>query len=177
MSGGFRVERTAQAGELAGHLFVDPAFQAYQSRAQDKALTTFAAVGPDGAAAASLTLAGRDGVWASPVTGAFGGLAAPARAPADAVFEIVDAATQWLAGQDGARGLVRLAPDGFADPTAAALENALVRGGWRLADADINFHLPVTAPDVFLKGLSETKQKEVRRLHRSCNKNRKRSAS
>jgi hypothetical protein len=167
MSGGFRVEQMAEAGDLAGHLFVDPAFLAYQSRAQDKQLTTFAAVGADGATAASLTLAGREGVWTSPVTGAFGGLAASARAPADCVFEIVDAATRWLADTGAKTGVVRLAPDVFADPTAAALENALVRRGWRLAEADINFHLPVTAPDLFLRGLSETKQKEVRRLQRS----------
>jgi len=166
--GAYRVVRSEDVGALGGPLFLDPAFVAFQAGAQGKRTVSFSALGSDGAMLASLTLASSGEVWSSPITGAFGGVAvAGDRAPDAAVFEIAEVATGWLASEGAARAVVRLAPDAFDDPAAAALENALFRNGWRLDQADINYHLPVTAPEVFLRRLSETKQKEIRRLRRS----------
>lgn len=167
MSGEFTVVRTEAAGAGSGHLFVDPAFIAYQSGAQGKPLTSFSALNSGGEAVACLTLAHSEDAWNSPVTGAFGGASAAPRASASAIFAVADAATEWLRDQGAAHSIIRLPPDAFADPTAAALENALFRNGWRLAQSDLNYHLPIVAPEAFLKSLGETKQKEVRRLQRS----------
>jgi hypothetical protein len=164
---GFQVTQGAKAAALAGPLFVDPAFVAYQAQAQGKRLMTFTATDAEGRIAASLTLAaGADGVWSSPVTGAFGGLAAEPRAPAAAAFALAEAASGWLR-DESATAQLRMAPDSFAAPLAAALENGLFRAGWRLAQTDLNFHLPVESAAAFRAGLGETKQKEIRRLQRS----------
>ncbi|MBS0361100.1 MAG: hypothetical protein JSR98_06945 [Proteobacteria bacterium] len=160
------VVRSQAPPELGGHLFIDPAFMAYQAGAQGKALETFTAVDSRGAALASLTLAGKDGVWASPITGAFGGVAVQPGAGTEAVVAAVEAASDWLKAQ-GHRATFRLAPDGFQDPASGAVENALFRGGWRLAQADLNYHLVAAGAEAFQAGLGETKQKELRRLKRS----------
>jgi hypothetical protein len=168
VSGSYQVVQSETAGVLAGHLFVDPPFVAYQAGAQHKRTVSFAALGPDGTTLACLTLAGGQDAWTSPITGAFGGAAvAGDRTPGAAIFEVAEAATRWLRAEGAARAVVRLAPDAFGDPAAASLENALFRNGWRLEQADINYHLPITSPEAFLKQLGETKQKEIRRLHRS----------
>ena len=164
---GLEVIRSDGPGSLAGPLFVDPAFLTYQSGAQDKRLVSFSALDADGHALASLTLcASAEGLWTSPVTGAFGVLAAVDRAPAAVAFALAAAASDWLRAQ-GAPAQLRLPPDCFADPLAAALENGLFRAGWRLAQSDLNHHLPVAGAAAFQAGLGETKQKEIRRLTRS----------
>jgi len=152
------------AGLEVETLFVTRAFNAFQAQAQGKRIVTFRT--PDGAA--GLSFGGRDGLWASPVTGAFGGLAAPGAVAAGQVAAVVAAATAWLReAAQGARAAVRLPPDVFPDPNAGALENALFQAGWRLGDADLNHHLPVTAPETFVQALGETRRKELRRLGRS----------
>jgi hypothetical protein len=160
------VVRSQAPPDLGGHLYVDPAFLAYQADAQGKALETFTALDSHGAAVASLTLAGKAGAWASPITGAFGGVAAAPGAGTLAIAAVVEAASGWLRDQ-GLRAEVRLAPDGFADAAAGAVENALFRSGWRLAQVDLNYHLAAAGPDAFFTSLGETKQKELRRLKRS----------
>lgn len=158
------VQPAEDDGLEVGTLFVSRAFNAFQARVQGKRIVTFRS--PDGAA--GLSLAGAEGVWTSPVTGAFGGVAAAGPAPAGAVSEIVERATDWLRGEARAtRATVRLPPDVFPDPNAGALENALFQAGWRLAQVDLNQHLAVTAPEAFAAALGETKQKELRRLRRS----------
>lgn len=168
MSSAFQVVRSDAPSVLPAHLCLDAAFVAFQQDAQQKRVVTFCALGANGVPVASLTLAGReDGPWTSPITGVFGGVAAVRRAPAAAVFEIAGEATRWLREEAKRSGIVRLPPDAFADPGSAALENALFRSGWRLDQTDLNYHLPITTPEAFLKGLGETKQKEIRRLQRS----------
>ncbi|THD60497.1 hypothetical protein [Phenylobacterium sp.] len=151
---------------LGGHLFVDPEFLSYQAGAQGKALEVFTALGGRGEPMASLTFAGKDGMWTSPITGAFGGVAAAPGCGTQAAAAAVEAASAWLHAQ-GLRAVLRLAPDGFADRGSAAVENALFRGGWRLAQVDLNYHLDVPVGRDVLAGLGETKQKEIRRLKRS----------
>jgi CelD/BcsL family acetyltransferase involved in cellulose biosynthesis len=167
MSAAYEVIRSETVPDLPGSLFLEPGFVAYQRQAQGKQITTFTATSPDGRSDVSLTLAGRDGVWSSPITGAFGGVVAIGRPPAASVFAVVHSATQWLRSVPAATGVVRLAPDAFADPTAAMLENALFRNGWRLDQTDLNYHLPITSSETFVADLGETKQKEIRRLKRS----------
>ena len=145
-------------------LFLSRAFNAFQARAQHKRIVTFRTA--DGAGA--LSLAGADGVWTNPVTGAFGGLAARGPVPAVVVLELIQAATAWLRKDaDAARAAVRLPPGAFADPNAGALENALFQTGWRLDQVDLNHHLPVSAPETFVRALDETRRKALRRLRRS----------
>lgn len=156
------IQRTADGGLEVDHLFLSGAFNRFQAKAQGKDLVSFHTASND----LALTLAGSDGVWRSPVTGAFGGVAATASAPAREVFTLVDAASEWLR-REGAQGVIRLPPDGLGGPGAAAMENALHRNGWRLAQVDLNYHLPVMAPADFFASLGETKQKEIRRLRRS----------
>jgi hypothetical protein len=159
------VTQTADPGQAAEALFVDAAFNAFQAEAQGKALVTFRVDGARGPT--SLTLAGRDGIWSNPVTGAFGGVAAQGADPAG-VAAVTAAATDWLRGQPQARqASLRLPPDCFPDPNAAALENALFRAGWRLDQADVDQWLPVVPGEAFARTLGETKQKELRRLARS----------
>lgn len=158
-----QVRQSSDAGLPAETLFVDPAFVAFQAQAQGKRLATFQA-GDD---LASLSFAGRDGVWANPVTGAFGGLGGAPTSPG-MVEALVDAATAWLRDQSGGRqASLRLPPDCFADPNAAALENALFRSGWRLDQVDLNHYLAIAGVEAFTRALGETKQKELRRLKRS----------
>jgi len=151
-----------EAGLPAETLFVDPAFVLFQVQAQAKVLVSV--VTEDGEA--SLTFAGRDGVWTNPVTGAFGGLGGAPANPA-AVDFLVRTATNLLRRTPGAHASVRLPPDCFADPHAAALENALFRHGWRLDQVDLDYYLAVTDAEAFRAALGETKQKELRRLKRS----------
>jgi hypothetical protein len=161
------VRNQASPPAHGGHFFVDPAFLSYQAEAQGKQLASFSALDADGRALATLTFAaGADGFWTSPVTGAFGGLAVAARSPAAVAFALAEAASAWLKAQ-GVCAQLRLPPDCFADPLAAALENGLFRSGWRLAQSDLNYHLPVSGAAAFQAGLGETKQKEIRRLRRS----------
>ena len=152
--------RMTDGGLEVDHLFLSAAFNRFQAKAQGKALVSFHAGN------AALTLAGDAGGWRSPVTGAFGGVAAAGAVSARDIFALADAASAWLR-ETGAKGVIRLAPDGVWDPNAPALENALHRGGWRLSQVDLNHHLPVVTRDAFFSGLGETKQKEVRRLRRS----------
>lgn len=162
----FIIRRSPGPGLTGGPLFVDRDFLAFQARAQGAELVTFIAQTQSGADVASLTFGGRQTLWTSPITGAFGGASGP-EAPAEAIFALVEAATAWLRDErKGERATVRLPPDCLADPTAPALENALFRSSWTLAQVDLNYHLPVTTPEAFLAALGETKQKEVRRLKR-----------
>lgn len=161
MSGAEAVRLSQEAGRAADALFLDPAFVRFQAETQGKRLLT---ASHD---AASLTFGGRDGRWASPVTGAFGGVAADRPLAAAAVFPLAEALTAELRRTAGAQATVRLSPDAYPDPNRAALENALFRNGWNLAAADLNYHLPVTAPEAYERGLGETKRKEIRRLQRA----------
>jgi hypothetical protein len=156
---------TEDAGLEVDSLFVSAAFNRFQARVQGKALITFAAT-PPGRPPAALTLAGSDALWTSPITGAFGGVASDGAVPAAAVFDLAQAATAWLR-EHRAPARLRLAPDSFPDPAAPALENALFRLGWTLDTVDLNYHLPVTAPQAFRAGLGEAKQRQIRKLERS----------
>ncbi len=162
-----RVVRGGDPVALEGPLFVDPRFVAYQAAAQGKPLVSFSAVDTDGRLLAGLSLAaGPDGVWTSPITGAFGGVSAAEPTSAAVIFAVAEAASDWLtANRAGAR--LRLPPDCFASPSNAALENVLFRLGWRLDQSDLNYHFPIGETATFAAGLGETKQKEIRRLHRS----------
>jgi hypothetical protein len=163
-----KIRRCDPALAPAAHLFVHPGFNAFQAHAQNKRLVTFGAFRDEaGRPVAALTLAEGSGVWTSPVTGAFGGLATDGRVGADLVGALAVAATAWLRAEAGGAARIRLPPGCFPDDTAAALENALFREGWSLAEVDLNYHLPVVAPEAYVRGLRETRQKEIRRLRRS----------
>ncbi|MDB5443572.1 MAG: hypothetical protein JWP86_3302 [Phenylobacterium sp.] len=160
------VEIIEGPGPASETFFLDRSFIAFQAKAQGKRLVTFSAGG--GPRGVALTLGGADGQWSSPVTGAFGGLAAECHPPAAVVFSVVEAATTWLRGEPSAiSASIRLPPDGLDQPGAAVLENALHRAGWRLGQADINHHLVVGSPASFRAGLGETKRKGLRRLEHS----------
>ena len=157
----------SDAGLDVDSLFVSADFHRFQARAQNKTLVTFSTALPGGRAAA-LTLAGSEGVWTSPITGAFGGVASAGPVPAAVVFALAQAATAWLRDQSGTvEARLRLPPDSFLDPAAAALENALFRLGWTLEAADLNYHLPVAGPAAFAAALGETKRQALRRLETS----------
>jgi|GEM_PF-1771931 len=161
------ISRSSDPGLEVDHLFVGRAFNAFQARVQAKTLATFTAA-HQGGGRACITLAGANGVWTSPVTGAFGGAALSEPRLAAAVPALVETLTTWLRSEAQARAATfRLPPDCFPDATAAALENALFRAGWRLDQVDLDQYLPVTSSDAFVAGLGETKQKERRRLLRS----------
>lgn len=161
------IHRCSDPGLEVDHLFVSRAFNAFQARAQAKSLVTFA-IGSGTAAEACITLAGRDGVWSNPITGAFGGAAVSQPRLEPAVPELVGHLTDWLRGEAEAHAATfRLPPDCYPDPNAAALENALFRSGWRLDQVDLDQYLPVIAPEAYVAGLGETRQKELRRLVRS----------
>jgi hypothetical protein len=163
------VRRSCDPGLDVDQFFLTRAFNAYQARVQDKALVTFAAWAKDAVAPdACLTIAGSGGHWTNPVTGAFGGLALASGANPASVSRLAGALTDWLGAETGTRrATLRLAPDCFADASTAILENALFRCGWRLLQIDLDQYLPVVAGDVFASNLTETKQKELRRLKRS----------
>lgn len=165
---GPRVEvcRSSDAGLEIDHLFVSRAFNSFQARVQSKTLATFTAA--EGGAQASVTLAGANGIWTNPITGAFGGAALSDPRAIAAVPAVVEALTAWLRSESGGRAAAfRLPPDCFPDVSAATLENALFRTGWRLDGVEVDHYLPVIAPEAFVAALGETKQKEVRRLRRS----------
>lgn len=165
MAGADPVRIEGDAGLHSGILFLSARFNAYQARVQGKPLVSFVADAPRGRVGLTFGDAG-GGRWCAPVTGAFGGLACEDEPSPEIASAIVEAATTWLR-ETGASGVVRLPPDGLQIRGAALLENALFRAGWRLSQSDLNFHLPVTDPESFVRALGETKQKEVRRLKRS----------
>jgi hypothetical protein len=147
-------------------LFLARPFLRHQVVAQDKRLASFGWA--DGGTRASLTLAGRDGVWASPITGAFGGLAVCGRAGPAAVQAIVDQVGEWARAEPDVEVVrIRLAPAVFPDPLQPLLQNALFTYGWTLEQLDLNQHLAVRPAEGFAAGLNETRRKELRRLQRS----------
>ncbi len=168
MSNSYRVQRVETGGCDVDHLFLSRQFNEFQAHAQRKVLASFGAVHEaTGKLAACLTLAGSEGNWSSPVTGAFGGIAMLEGVPTHVVETIAANATTWLKA-DGARSCrVRLPPQSFQDSATAILQNVLFRAGWRLENVDLNFHLLTSSPDQFFASLNETKQKEIRRLKRA----------
>lgn len=161
------IRRCSDPGLEIDHLFVSGAFNAFQARAQSKKLVTFAA-GDGTATEACITLAGKEGVWSNPITGAFGGAAVSGPRFEAAVPELVRDLSDWLRGEADARAATfRLPPDCYPDPTAAVVENALFQNGWRLDHVDLDQYLPVMPPGAYVASLGETRQKELRRLLRS----------
>jgi hypothetical protein len=159
------VIRTSSPGLDVETLFLSVSFIRFQAEAQHKTLATFKTAD---AGSASLTLAGDERGWACPITGAFGGLSAEAPVGAGLVFQLVEAASVWLAAEaEATHCVMKLAPECFPDPNRPALENALFRNGWTLDQVDLNYHLPVIDPGAFSQGLGETKRQELRRLKAS----------
>jgi hypothetical protein len=163
MAGTGDVRISSTIGLPSDTLFVGPEFNAFQAAAQGKTLISFST--PRAQPRISLTLAGKDGAWSSPVTGAFGGIAGkPVGGDVEAV---VRAMTAWARAEaPGSRFSLRLPPDCFPDPSAAHLENALFREGWRLKQADLDNYLSVGGSG-FAHGLAASKRNRLNRLKRS----------
>ena len=106
------------ASEAAGPLFVDSSFNCFQSRVQGKRLLEFSISNAAASSVTRLTFGGRDGVWTSPITGAFGGLTWVGEKPAiSTVDELLQGATRRLVLAGAQRLTVRLPPDGYLDPS------------------------------------------------------------
>src|SRR6202008_4153962 len=90
------IRRSSDPGLEIDHLFVSRAFNTFQAGACSKTLMTFATA-PD--AAACITLAGADGIWSNPITGAFGGAAVVDPSCEAAIPGLVASLTGWLRGE------------------------------------------------------------------------------
>lgn len=154
--------------ELNDYWYVSPAFNKWQSQVQGKRLQSFGVFRKDNKKLyARLTLAGQGKVWASPVTGTFGGVVLHKAVPVGALDMLMEHAVQWLKQEGAETCFVRLPPASFPDPTMAVMQNVLFRKGWVIDQMEINYHLPIVPVEEFHAQLGSTKRQETRRLKTS----------
>ena len=162
----FDVRVCADTASAQDYLFVSPDFTDWQSKVQGKTRQSFGVFRKDNQQQyARLTLAGKDGIWSAPVTGTFGGPTLDKPVPIAALDRLMIEALRWLKEEAKADScFIRLPPASFPDPSLALMQNVLHRGGWRLDQMDINYHLPVVPVERFHAQLGATKRQETRRL-------------
>ena len=150
---------------FAPHLFLRSDFNEYQSVLFGKKLTKIGVYSAkDESLQAFIVLAGRDGIWTSPITGGFGGVVNSRKIQVDALEALMLKVPSVISSHSLLKSIkVRLAPTCFPD-ASPILANIMFRNGWNLTDFDINFHLEPRSIDEFMTDLGETKRKFIRRL-------------
>jgi hypothetical protein len=158
--------RPCPHGESRGeHLFVRPDFVQWQAEHQGKALRSFGVYRKaNDRLHARLTVSGKNGAWASPVTGAFGGVHIYEAVPVALLEKLVAEVSNHLSQEGNAASMaLRFPPACFPDSGSALLQNVVFRQNWTLLHVDVNYHIPVEHPDTFTANLGATKRQEIRR--------------
>ncbi|CCN47642.1 hypothetical protein MADA3029_270078 [Vibrio nigripulchritudo MADA3029] len=152
------------------HFFVSKDFVQFQSSVFEKETLCFGVFNEnDESPLATVVLAGKNGIWSSPITGAFGGISVKRGTHIKALDVLVSEIPKLIISAKGV-GLqsitMRVPPECYPDDTAL-LSNVLYRGGWLLSDMDVNYHIPVSSVENYISKLGSTKQKQIKRLVRA----------
>jgi predicted N-acyltransferase len=149
------------------HFFNSKNFLEYQSKNFNKKIIELGVFDKNNVLLASIPLAGKNGVWKSPITGAFSGFLLKKGVSISALEFLVKNLVKCMTdnNENVISITIKFPPSCFSD-SSALMSNILIRSEWTLSGFDINYHLDITTEADFLKKLGETKRKTIKRLDR-----------
>jgi len=113
-----------------------------------------------------ISLTGSDGVWRTPVTGAYGGIKNDAKISTKAIEFLIKNLPDFLQSITDVTSIsIKLPPGDFLNQSTL-ISSLLSKSGWTIQSIDINYHLSISSVEYFMKNLNKSKRKLLRRLEK-----------